>query len=99
MQVERDAFFIAIEGAKTRAVTFIFRIAPTMSIAASRQFDFDHFAAKITEETARVGAGDMAADIDAGKSFERAGSHGSIYVRFVLSTSFPGNAGIQVRRS
>jgi hypothetical protein len=55
-----------------------------MSIAASGQFDFDHFAAKITEETARVGAGDMAADIDAGKSFERSGNHGSSYVRFVL---------------
>ena len=55
---------------------------------ASWQFDLDYLAAKITEQTACVRAGDMAADVDAGKSFERSGNHGLIYVRFVLSTSF-----------
>jgi hypothetical protein len=98
-QVEGDAFFIAIEGAKARAVTFIFRIAPPMRIAPSRQFYFDYFAAKITEETGRVGTGDVAADIDTRKSFERAGNHGSIYVGFVLSILFQGNAGVQVSKA
>ena len=74
-QIEGDAFLIAIERAKARAVAFVFRIAPAVGVAAVGQFDFDHFAAEIAEQAARIGPGDVAADVDANSSFESSGNH------------------------
>ncbi len=46
-----------------------------MGIAAVGQFDFDHFAAEIAEQAARIRAGHMAANVDAGETFESSGDH------------------------
>jgi hypothetical protein len=46
-----------------------------VGIAAVRQLDFDHVAAEVAEQTARVGAGYMAADVDATETFKCSGNH------------------------
>ena len=46
-----------------------------MGIAAVGQLDFDHVAAEIAQQAAGVRPGDVAADVDASKSFERSGNH------------------------
>jgi hypothetical protein len=42
-----------------------------MRVAAVGQFDFDHFAAEIAEETPRIRPGDVPADIDHNCPVER----------------------------
>jgi hypothetical protein len=46
-----------------------------MRVAAIGQLDFNHLAAKVSEQAAGVGAGHMAADIDASGTFEGSGDH------------------------
>jgi hypothetical protein len=46
-----------------------------MGVTAYGQFDFDHFAAEVAQETPRIGAGYMAANIYSYRSFERSSNH------------------------
>jgi hypothetical protein len=74
-QVQRNALFVPIERAETRAVAFVFRITAPVSIATLGQFDFNYLAAEIAEQTAGVGSGYMAADFDASKTLKSSGDH------------------------
>jgi hypothetical protein len=54
-----------------------------MRIAAVGQLNFDDLAAQVTKQTAGVGTGHMAANLNTNSSFERSGNH----VFFKTSTS------------
>jgi hypothetical protein len=54
-----------------------------VGIAAVGQFNFDDFTAKVTEQAAGVGTGDMTAHLNANSSFESANNHSLPNCQFV----------------
>src|SRR5438094_9426471 len=68
--IQRDALLVTVQSAEARAVTLVLRNTAAMRIAAAQQLDLDDLATKITEQAARIGTGDMAADVDTNCSVE-----------------------------